>query len=228
MSTGTESSTDTRSTSNFSCEVIEPFHPLYLLPSDTPKTMLVSSPFNGMDFGKWKEGMLISLSTKNKIQIIDGSFSVPNSYSPLFRHRKKCNNMVKSWIMNALSKDIAKTVLSYKTASEAWTNLVDRYGVANVSQYYSLQRAIFSTIQCSSNIAHYNTKLKGYWDELHSLSVGRPCTCGAMDESTETHKLIPFLSSMNESYSTVRRNILMMVHVPSVEKTYSILIKDEK
>lgn len=71
-------------------------------------------------------------------------------------------------------------------------------------------------------------ELKGYWDELHSLSIGNPCTCGAMHESNETHKLIQFLSGLNDSYSTVRSSILMIVPVPSVEKAYSILIRDEK
>lgn len=71
-------------------------------------------------------------------------------------------------------------------------------------------------------------ELKGYWDELHSLSIGNPCTCGAIHESNETHKLIQFLSSLNDSYSTVHNSILMMAPIPSVEKAYSILIRDEK
>lgn len=130
------------------------------------------------------------LSANNKIQIIDGSFPEPNSNSQFFRHWQRCNNMVKSNILNALSKDIAKTVLYYRTVKKAWNNLVDRYGVANTSQYYSIQRAISSTAQGSFDIFHYYTKLKGYWDELHSLSIGNPCTCGAMHESNEIHRLI--------------------------------------
>ncbi|XP_019236563.1 PREDICTED: uncharacterized protein LOC109216822 [Nicotiana attenuata] len=157
------------------------FHPLYLHPSDIPGTMLVSVPFSGTGFGDWKEWMLISLSAMNKVQLIDGSLIHPTTNSPLYPHWQRCNNMVKSWIMNSLSKDIAKTILYYKTAREAWNNHIERYGVANISQYYSLQQSISSTSQ-----------------------------------------------GLNETYSTVKSNILMMSPVPSVEKAYSILIRDEK
>nr|XP_016456703.1 PREDICTED: uncharacterized protein LOC107780652 [Nicotiana tabacum] len=49
-----------------------------------------------------------------------------------------------------------------------------------------------------------------------------------MHEFSEAQKLIQFLSGLNETYSTVKSNILMMSLVPSVEKAYSILIRDEK
>ncbi|XP_059279739.1 uncharacterized protein LOC132033706 [Lycium ferocissimum] len=146
MTTESNSTSETvGSTSN----TLDPFHPLYLHPSDTPRSLLVSIPFSGEGCGEWKEGMIISLSAKNKIQIIDGSFTQPAANSPLLPHWLRCNNRVKAWIMNALTKDIAKTILYYKTAKEAWDNLADRYGVANMSQYYTLQRAISSTFQGS-------------------------------------------------------------------------------
>ncbi|XP_019255136.1 PREDICTED: uncharacterized protein LOC109233725 [Nicotiana attenuata] len=120
--------------------------------------------------------------------------------------------MVKAWIMNALSKDISKTILYYKTAKEAWDNLEEWYGVANTSQYYSIQRAIAATTQGSSDIVTYFTKLKGYWDEIGNCTFGRPCTCGALPEFIEGQQLVQFLSGLNETYATVRSNILMMSH----------------
>lgn len=78
--------------------------------------------------------------------------------------------MLKAWIMNSPSKDIAKIVLYYKASKKSWDNLEERYGVANTSQYYSLQRAINSTTQGFLDIASYFTKLKGLWDELGTYS----------------------------------------------------------
>ncbi|XP_009609038.1 uncharacterized protein [Nicotiana tomentosiformis] len=57
--------------------------------------------------------------------------------------------------MNALSKDIAKPALYYKSAKDAWTNLEERFGESNISLYYSIQRAITSTTQGPSDIASY-------------------------------------------------------------------------
>ncbi|XP_009618822.2 uncharacterized protein [Nicotiana tomentosiformis] len=103
--------------------------------------------------------------------------------------------MVKAWIMNALSKEISKT------AKEAWDNLEERYGVANTSQYYSIQRAIAATTYGSSDIATYFTKLKGYWDKIGSCSFGRPCTCGTLPEFIEGQQFVQFLSRLNDTYS---------------------------
>ncbi|XP_070049710.1 uncharacterized protein [Nicotiana tomentosiformis] len=91
-----------------------------------------------------------------------------------------------------------------------------------------LQQFISSASQGSYDIATYYTKLKGYWDEFYTISLGKPCTCGAMHEFNEAQKLIQFLSGLNETYSTVKSNILMIGPISSVEKTYSILIRDEK
>nr|XP_033512814.1 uncharacterized protein LOC117277503 [Nicotiana tomentosiformis] len=49
-----------------------------------------------------------------------------------------------------------------------------------------------------------------------------------MHEFSEAQKLIQFLSELNKTYSTVKSNILMMSPVPSMEKAYFILIRDEK
>ncbi|XP_070056749.1 uncharacterized protein [Nicotiana tomentosiformis] len=208
--------------------VLDPVHPLYLYPSYTLGTMLVFVPFAGTRFGDWKERMIISMSTKNKVQLIDGFIIQPTTNSPLDSHWQRCNNMVKAWITNSLSKDIAKIILYYKTAREAWNNLVERYGVANIFQYYSLQQSISSTSERSSDIATYYTKLKEYWDKIYIISLERPCTCSAMHEFSEAQKLIQFISGLNKTYSTIKSNILMMSLVPSVEKAYSILIRDEK
>ncbi|XP_070035642.1 uncharacterized protein [Nicotiana tomentosiformis] len=128
----TLSSGGTESSGVSTTSVLDPFYPLYLHPSDTPATMLVFVPFTSTEFGDWKEGMLISLSVKNKIQLIDGSLIERTTNSHLYPYWQRCNYMIKAWIMNSLSKDIAKTILYYKTAREAWNN-VERYGVANIS-----------------------------------------------------------------------------------------------
>ncbi|XP_070054895.1 uncharacterized protein [Nicotiana tomentosiformis] len=41
---------------------VNPFHPIYLHPSDTPGKILVSVPFAGIGYGEWREGMIIYLS----------------------------------------------------------------------------------------------------------------------------------------------------------------------
>nr|XP_009786202.1 PREDICTED: uncharacterized protein LOC104234346 [Nicotiana sylvestris] len=189
MAINNDASSPTEPSGSSTSSVLDTFHQLYLHHFYIPGTILVSIPFGGTGFGDWEEGMLISLSAKYKIQLIDGTLIEPTPNSPLYPHWQCCNNMVKAWIINSLSKDITKTILYYKIVREAWNNLVERYGFPNISQYYSLQQSISSTSQGLSDIATYYTKLKGFWDELSTISLGRPCTCRAMHEITKAHKL---------------------------------------
>ena len=44
----------------------------------------------------------------------------------------------------------------------------------------------------------------------------------------EDQKLIQLLMGLNETYTTVRGNILMMRPLPTVRQAYSLLIQEEK
>lgn len=57
-------------------------HPLYLHPSDYPRMVLVTTPFNGTGYGSWRRGMLISLSAKRKLGFIDGKVVKPLPTDP--------------------------------------------------------------------------------------------------------------------------------------------------
>jgi ribosomal protein L21 len=49
----------------------------------------------------------------------------------------------------------------------------------------------------------------------------------AHDEQREEDRLMQFLMGLNESYSTVRNNILMMSPLPNVRQAYSLVIQEE-
>ena len=60
-----------------SSELINPAHPYFISPSDSPGTLLVNTVFDGKSFGGWKRGMWIALTAKNKSGFIDGSTVEP-------------------------------------------------------------------------------------------------------------------------------------------------------
>lgn len=72
--------------------------------------------------------MLISLSGKNKLSILDGRTPAPNFGSPYFPYEERCNDMVKAWILNFVSRDIAISIMCLKTAKEIWEDLNIRFG----------------------------------------------------------------------------------------------------
>ncbi|XP_060190305.1 uncharacterized protein LOC132619407 [Lycium barbarum] len=162
-----------------------------------------------------------------KAGMVNGKILKPSDDSPILDCWLRCNAMAFAWLSNSLSKDIGESVLHCETARDIWLDLEDRYGQTNVSRYYQIQREIAGVVQGSSDIASYFTKLRRLWDELRSASFGPVCSCGAEPQCSEGEKLIEFLTGLNDTYSNVRSNILMMSPIPSLGKAYSMLLHDE-
>ncbi|XP_019253992.1 PREDICTED: uncharacterized protein LOC109232701 [Nicotiana attenuata] len=61
---------------------IDPDHPYFLHPSDSPGMCLISPPFDGTGYGSWRKSVLIALSAKSKLGFIDESLPRPKEDSP--------------------------------------------------------------------------------------------------------------------------------------------------
>ncbi|XP_070055067.1 uncharacterized protein [Nicotiana tomentosiformis] len=107
---------------------IDPSHPLYVHLSDSPGSQLVSVPFSGCGFVLWISSMLTSLSAKNKLGFLDGRVPQPSPDSPYYPYWKRCNDMVKAWITNSVSREIATSVMCLKTTREVWKDINERFG----------------------------------------------------------------------------------------------------
>lgn len=216
------------SSSNVNNTSFDSSNPLYLHPADHPGMILVSKSFDGSGFGAWKRAITIALSAKNKLGFINGTISRPADSSLALWQR--CNDMVISWILNTLSREISESVLYTETAQRLWTELNDRYGQANGAKLYQLQKNLCQISQGTNDIATYFTKIKSNWDELNALTLIPQCSCGAshlLAKREEDQRLVQFLMGLNSSYDSIRGNILMMKPLPSISEAYAILIQDE-
>ena len=83
---------------------VEPTDPLYLHPSDNPAKPLVSNVFSGDNFDNWKRSVVIALSVRHKLGLIDGSCECPAVTAPLYSLWQRNNAMVLSWLLNSLSE----------------------------------------------------------------------------------------------------------------------------
>jgi len=210
-------------------------NPYYLHPSDSPGMSLVNSIFEGKGYGGWRRTILISLSAKNKLGFIDGGCKAPGSDSPDLKLWDRTNNMVTSWLLNSLSKEIVDNVIYSKTAEALWKDLEDRFGQPNRAKLYHLQKELNDLVQGSNDIAGYYTRLKGLWDELDLLNTKNCCSCtctyggkNVSSKALQDERLILFLMGLNDAYSPARCNILMINPLPSVSLAYSLIMQDEK
>lgn len=172
--------------------------------------------------------MTIALSAKNKRGLVDGTVASSSTNSNLW---SRCNDMVISWILNTLNRDISESVSYVTTAKQLWTELCDRYGQGNGANYYQFQKSLSDISQGNCSIAVYFAEIKRIWDEIQSSLIVATCSCGAattIAKKEEEQRLIQSLMGLNTTYDQAMGNILMMEPLPSVSKAYSMLIHDEK
>ncbi|XP_070014862.1 uncharacterized protein [Nicotiana sylvestris] len=112
--------------------------PLYIHPSDSPGSSLVPVPFDRIGYRFWRRSVLRALLVKNKLGFIIGDTEKPLVTSPLFRQWERCDDMVTSWILNSLSRDIADSVEYVNNSVELWKELQDRYDQTNGTKLYQI------------------------------------------------------------------------------------------
>ncbi|XP_019237814.1 PREDICTED: uncharacterized protein LOC109217967 [Nicotiana attenuata] len=175
-----------------------PCHPLYVHPSDVLGASLVSSPFDGTCYGSWRRNILVALSIRNKLDFISDSSTKPPVGSPLARQWQRCNDLVVSWLINSLSKEISRSVEYSESAKEIWCELEERYGKADGARVFELKKELAHISQGSLDIASYFNKIKQLWDEIASYKI-RVCTCGGKAAEDEEQKVYQFLMGLNDT-----------------------------
>ncbi|OMO98301.1 Reverse transcriptase, RNA-dependent DNA polymerase [Corchorus capsularis] len=108
-------------------------NPYFLHHSDNPVTPLVSTISTGDNYSSWNQPMMTALSAKNKFAFVNSTLQQPKSSSSLSPLWARCNDMVKSWLLNSVSKEIASSIIFETSAATMWTDLKE-----SVNRVYSL------------------------------------------------------------------------------------------
>ncbi|KAL5737863.1 hypothetical protein ACOSP7_030624 [Xanthoceras sorbifolium] len=179
-------------------------NPYFTHHSDHPGLVLVSKSLNGDNYSSWKRAMTLALNSKNKLGFVNCSIEAPSKEADPegYATWSQCNDMVHSWIVNALNPEITDSVIYYSTTHEVCEDLHERFSQSNAPRVKQL------------SVLAYYTKLKGLWDELASYS---DATHGAQ---TDQQKLMQFLIGLNETYSAIRGQILLMNPLLSILQAY--------
>ena len=149
----------------------DPLNHFFLYHSDSSGLVLVSQQLNGENYTSWSRAMLIALSVKNKLGFIDGSIQRPDGTNlPLLSSWIRNNNIVISWILNSMSKDISASIIFSNSASEIWNDLCDRFQQSNGPRIFQLRRELLNHSQNQQSVSVYFTQLKSLMGRTHYFS----------------------------------------------------------
>ncbi|XP_073121108.1 uncharacterized protein [Henckelia pumila] len=162
-------------------------------------------------YASWSRAIKFALSIKNKLGFIDGSISKPSVTDPiLLQAWMRKNNIVISWLLNSVSKEISASILFADSAVEIWDDLHDRFQQSNGPRIFQLRRELFTLRQEQDPVTVYFTKIKALWEELNQF---RPmCSCGKcvcdgvkkIEAYTQMDYTMLFLMGLNDSFAQVR------------------------
>lgn len=132
-----------------------------------------------------------------------------------------------------MSKEISASIIFADTAQQIWLDLKDRFQQSNGPRIFQLRRELIIHCQGQTSVSVYFKKLKALWEELNNF---RPqCVCGKCCECVKKLELfhhmdyvLNFLMGLNDSFAQVRSQILLLDHLPSINKVFAMIVQEER
>jgi hypothetical protein len=197
----------------------------YIHPSDGPNSVVVTPKLTGSNFLAWNRSMQRALGAKNKLRFVDGSLEIPLLDDLNRSQWERCNHLIISWILNSVSDQIAATVVFHENAIDVWHDLQERFSKVDRIRIATLRSSINNLKQDSKSVLDYFTEMKALWEELNShrplpmCTCVHQCRCPAM-QLVRAYRLedqvIQFLTGLNDSFSVVKTQVLLMDPLPSL------------
>lgn len=143
--------------------------------------------------------------------------------------------MVTSWILNSVPIEIRNSIVYIQSVKEIWLDLEVRFDQSNVPKFFNIRKDIAHLTQRTLSISTYFTKFRTLHDELECLVTKPHCTCNLctctinakLTDMDPTIQLTQFLVGLNDTFTIVRGQILMLKPLPTLSQSYDILLQDK-
>lgn len=132
----------------------------------------------GDNYIVWSHFITIALIAKNNVGFIDGSITTPLTDQHI-NHIAwlRANNLILSWLINSISKDICNNLLYIVSTIDLWNELKTRCLRSDGPRFFHLEISLGYINQGSSSIIEYSSAIKILWDEYVSYRPYLTCTC---------------------------------------------------
>ncbi|XP_042983382.1 uncharacterized protein LOC122312797 [Carya illinoinensis] len=139
--------------------------------------------------------------------------------------------MVVSWLQNSINHSLQSSVLFVDDAQEIWLDLQERFSQQNSPRIYQLKKDLAALLQDHDPVSIYYRKLKALWDELSVYDPIPACNCCLMKtllDRSQRDCVLQFLMGLNDSYTPIRDQIMLMDPLPPVSKVFSLVQQQER
>ncbi|KAL0322332.1 UNVERIFIED_CONTAM: hypothetical protein Scaly_2529600 [Sesamum calycinum] len=100
--------------------------------------VMISAPLNGNNWIMWSRSVWIALEGRDKLGFIDGSDLKPAEGFLNINNGRITDLIVRTWILNTISKEIVNAFLYASYARSLWVELEVRYGECDGPLLYKI------------------------------------------------------------------------------------------
>ena len=188
---------------------------------------LCSVLLNEFNYLPWSRAVTIALGGRSKLGFINGKEKAPVFDSPEYEIWLSKDQLVMSWILNSMERNIAE-IFSYSESSlDLWEALRDMYGNQNNSaRIFQIQQEVNALRQDGRPFVSLLGNFKSLWSELE---VYRPHTVDpvVLKKRTEEDRVFQVLASLGSEFEDLRCHILMSPELPSLKSVCSTIQREE-
>lgn len=139
-------------------------------------------------------------------------------------------------MIRSMSPSIVQTAMAFDSSLDLRGNLKERFAQPDIYRIADLQGEIFNMSQGSKTITDYFAVIQVLWDELNSQNPLPICVCDgcfcnvseSIRKKEEKNLVICFLRALNNSFSSLKSQIMASEPLPSMNKVFSLLIQFER
>lgn len=129
--------------------------------------------------------MRLVLFGKNMFGFIIGTIKKPITKGNLIFVWQCNNDVITSWIINFISKEIVASLVYTGNVKEIWDELKERYRQLNGPHVYQLRKDLVTTTQGNLSVEAYYAKITTIWQDLVEYRPIDECICNGSKKLLE-------------------------------------------
>lgn len=150
--------------------MVENVNPFFISKYDNHGLVLFVHPLNCDNYYSWRRTMVMAYIGRNKFDFVDDTIIAPQENDVIFPLWRCNSNIVASWILNLVSKEIQAFVIYSITAIEIWNDLHMCFHQNNGHTVFQLKKDFLSCNQGSLPVSQHFTNSRFYGKNLGNIN----------------------------------------------------------
>ncbi|CAL5398026.1 unnamed protein product [Camellia sinensis] len=189
-------------------------------------SLITHERLDGTNYMEWSLNAEIKIRGRKHWGYITGTKVAPaDTKSEAYEVWDDANSLVKSWPLDAMTKDIRSLFLRLPTVQKIWEAIKRTYTVEkDASKAYQLHCEVISIRQNGGSIISYFGKLLRIWQELDAIDECiMECANDILTYTTKVNSqhVYIFLAGLDSQLDGVRGRILSTKPLPNLHTVYA-------